>query len=389
MSNDTVTTKMLRELNEPAYERLRKRERGEEEKGEERVRIWADVLCYGDSLTFGLRHDSEDYPSGRHEHPWPTLLAKRLSPYYLRPIGSGVCSRTTCFDNPSQDDWCFKAQGRWFNGLCGLPIALLTHTPRWIVFMLGTNDTHPDVQKMYDDVRGHANASPKQRAREIAENVARLAEFAQSFNPRKGSNTNLFEEAVGIVVVTPPPLCLTEESREWGFDGTSVSIAKEFPSQFRAMCKEMGYLNAQPKQCMGIEKSKALREAETKARTDREKKQRGAGSASRGRGRGTPGYSELRCDYCLDTYDLRALKKNGHRKTTRRPPEGVLWACPECAESLDMSTSVDGVHFTEEHNEIVADAVWNALRRSADFKRTDALPKRIRKRARKIHPGEK
>ena len=427
MEASTESRRLFRHLNLPAYERdneerknrlrekrkvegtIKKRKRGGGGKrgsggatSKSKIRLWGDVLCYGDSLTFGLRHDSEDYPAGRHETPWPQLLKERLKPYLLRPIGSGVCSRTTYFDNPGQDDWCYEAKGRWFNGMKGLPFALLTHTPRWIVFLLGTNDTHPDVQKQYDEVRGHSHASPKQRAREIADNVARLAEFAQKFNPRKDSNTNLFEEAVGIVVVTPPPLVITEESREWGFDGTSVSISKEFPEQFAKMCASMGYVCAHPRQRDGVPRKTKEEEKQDKEdteiatppsrhegkRTTRRKSNRVLES-KRGTRSSCRRASEIQCWYCLQTFNLRRLKENGFRKTTRKPPAGISWACPECDRALDMSTSVDGVHFTEEHNAIVADAVWSALTKTAGrCKGSDRLSKRISNKSRPAGYGE-
>ena len=87
------------------------------------------ILCFGDSNTWGLDGDSgKRLPWGVR---WTSLLQEKLGQQY-HVIEEGLCGRTTTFDDPLRD-------GR--RGTELLPILLETHaTVDGVVLMLGTND---------------------------------------------------------------------------------------------------------------------------------------------------------------------------------------------------------------------------------------------------------
>lgn len=49
-----------------------------------------------------------------------------------------------------------------------------------------------------------------------------------------------------VVIVTPPPVRLTEDSGEWGFNEASVAISRLFPEAFARVCSRHGFYNVAP-----------------------------------------------------------------------------------------------------------------------------------------------
>ena len=192
----------------------------------------------------------------------------------------------------------------FFNGTRHLIPTLLCHTPHWLVLLLGTNDLQEQIQNMYElrrkqeyelgqaagetmqtshggarsayrnprntagkNKKHYINISPEKKAEEIALSVVAMAYEAKRHFPK-----------LRVVIMTPPPLRLTEDNAEWGFNEMSVTIASYFPYAFGKICR----LHDIPNVCY--------------------------------------------------------------------PPN-----------SIDMSLSEDGVHITEEHNQIYADALGEFL----------------------------
>lgn len=88
-----------------------------------------NILCFGDSNTFGFHHMT----GGRlgPEERWTGLLQSLLGPEY-HVIEEGCNGRTTAFDDPIEDDR---------NGVKALPMLLESHRPLdLVVLSLGTND---------------------------------------------------------------------------------------------------------------------------------------------------------------------------------------------------------------------------------------------------------
>lgn len=102
-----------------------------------RVIKMKNILCFGDSNTYGLIPGTGD----RYDWDvrWTGIIGEKLSRDDCRIIEEGLCGRTTIFDDPLR-------AGR--RGTELLPVILETHKPvDAIIIMLGTNDckTHYDA----------------------------------------------------------------------------------------------------------------------------------------------------------------------------------------------------------------------------------------------------
>ncbi len=201
-----------------------------------------EVVFFGDSLTYGMSHDRAD----RYAMPWPRLLAAKLKKHELDVVECAMCSRTTRFDDVNLDnaDWLPDAKPEYFNGQKALVPQLLSHSPQWLVLLLGTNDLQRGIQDQYDKERhergfsysgGRSRTTVYDRAEEIAESCAALANEAC-----------VFFKDLKVVLVTPPPVRLTEDCEDWGFTDESVEISKMFPEAFRRVCRRYGFVNANP-----------------------------------------------------------------------------------------------------------------------------------------------
>lgn len=89
-----------------------------------------NILCYGDSNTWGLIPGTKDrYP---WEVRWTGLLQEKLKDKNIRVTEEGLCGRTTTFEDAYRDNR---------NGLKALPLIIESHSPiDSAVLMLGTND---------------------------------------------------------------------------------------------------------------------------------------------------------------------------------------------------------------------------------------------------------
>ena len=91
------------------------------------------VLCYGDSLTWGV--DAENRTRHAYEDRWPSVLQKALG-HGVRVIAEGLNGRTAVYDDYTSDS------DR--NGARILPTILQTHCPLdLVIILLGTNDMKP------------------------------------------------------------------------------------------------------------------------------------------------------------------------------------------------------------------------------------------------------
>lgn len=93
-----------------------------------------NVLCYGDSLTWGWVPVEGGAPSPRYDRDtrWTGVMANALGDGY-HVIEEGLSARTTSIDDPNDPR---------LNGSTFLPTVLASHMPLdLVVVMLGTNDT--------------------------------------------------------------------------------------------------------------------------------------------------------------------------------------------------------------------------------------------------------
>ena len=92
-----------------------------------------DVLCYGDSNTWGCMPVTGLEPPRRFAagERWPGVLSRELGAGY-GVVEEGLNGRTTVWDDPLEPHR---------NGRAYLPAALLSHMPLdLVILMLGTND---------------------------------------------------------------------------------------------------------------------------------------------------------------------------------------------------------------------------------------------------------
>ena len=88
-----------------------------------------NLLCFGDSNTYG--YDPETKLRYDFSERWTGILSRRLLPFGVHVDEEGLCGRTTDFDD-------LYRPGR--KGSDVLPILLESHTPGYVIIMLGTND---------------------------------------------------------------------------------------------------------------------------------------------------------------------------------------------------------------------------------------------------------
>jgi lysophospholipase L1-like esterase len=135
------------------------------------------VLCYGDSLTWGM--NAATWSRHAHEDLWPTVVGQRLGPDVL-VINAGLNGRTTIFDDHA------VAADR--NGARVLPTVLATFEPiDAVVLMLGSNDLKTWIS-------GSAVAA--------AQGMKRLVELVRTYS-------YLGQKAVPEVLLIAPPAVLT------------------------------------------------------------------------------------------------------------------------------------------------------------------------------------
>lgn len=104
-----------------------------------------NVLCFGDSLTWGWVPVAEGAPTERYPRSvrWTGVLAERLGEDY-HVIEEGLSARTTTADDPTDPR---------LNGSAYLPATLASHLPLdLVVVMLGTNDTKTYLRRTPEEI---------------------------------------------------------------------------------------------------------------------------------------------------------------------------------------------------------------------------------------------
>ncbi|MDB5525997.1 MAG: Arylesterase [Rhizobium sp.] len=168
------------------------------------------VLCYGDSLTWGVDADNETRHA--YEDRWPSVLQKGLG-HGVRVIPEGLNGRTTVYDDHTAD--CDR------NGARILPTILETHAPLdLIIILLGTNDLKP-VFANNAVIVGHG--------------IQRLVEIVKHHPWPMG-----MEATPEILIVAPPPLCETEDPLLGPMFAGRLGEAQNLASVYRDLADELG-----------------------------------------------------------------------------------------------------------------------------------------------------
>lgn len=169
-----------------------------------------NVLCYGDSNTYGYTPDWKSrYPRNVR---WPGALQALLGEaFYV--VEDGLIGRTTAFPDSNR-------YGR--SAMDFLPVAIESHSPLdYVVLMLGTND---------------CKAEKTRSAEEAAAGLDRLVRLA----------TGMLPMYTKLVVVTPPPIHAPVLERDPDFDAQSIAVSEGLAEQQRMIASAYGclYLDA-------------------------------------------------------------------------------------------------------------------------------------------------
>jgi lysophospholipase L1-like esterase len=167
------------------------------------------ILAFGDSLTWGSR--PEDGLRHPRSHRWPDVLEAALGGK-AEVISDAVRGRTTAFDDHMAD------ANR--NGVHTLPTALYAHAPvDLVIIMLGAND-------MKTHTAGTALAA--------MQGMRRLINIVQNHVP------GFAAPKVEIIIVAPPPLCLTSNPEFGATFNSRIEESKMLASMYSDLAEEMG-----------------------------------------------------------------------------------------------------------------------------------------------------
>jgi lysophospholipase L1-like esterase len=166
------------------------------------------VLCYGDSLTWGM--NAQTLRRHAHEDQWPTVLGARLGSG-VRVINASLGGRTTMFDDLG------VAADR--NGVRILPTVLGTFEPVDIVVLfLGSNDV-----KTFTG--GTAVAA--------AQGMRRLVEIVRTYPYSDGSVPD-------VIVVSPPEILEFGPSDRFPLMSTRNDVWAGLAPAYRKVAADMG-----------------------------------------------------------------------------------------------------------------------------------------------------
>jgi len=168
-----------------------------------------NILCYGDSLTWGYNADGP----GRHAvaDRWPSVLQAELGSA-AHVIADGLNGRTTAYDD--------HLAGEDRNGARTLPVSLGTHSPLdLVIIMLGANDMKPFI---------HGNAFFSKAG------MARLAQIVRTHPYQLGA------PAPQLILVSPPAVTRTD-NLEFSriFEGGNEA-SKHLAGYYKALAEEIG-----------------------------------------------------------------------------------------------------------------------------------------------------
>jgi len=181
------------------------------------------MLCFGDSLTWGMAHNY----TGRYDVTWPMLLQKKVERFNVKVLESALCSRTTVFDDDSNESWMPGAEGHDFNGLDHFVPEFLSACPGWLIILLGTND-----------LKGRIREKSKYRTRLdasiVTKNCASIGLKARELHEK----SPFMQGALKIALIVPPEIVLNRLSTELGYDSSSARISQDFREAFKKVCMD-------------------------------------------------------------------------------------------------------------------------------------------------------
>lgn len=167
-----------------------------------------NILCYGDSLTWGFNPD--DWSRFEYEDRWTSSLQKELGKGFYVTVDA-LSGRTTNWDVP------YLANR---NGVKTLPVALEVNSPLdLVIVMLGSND----MIKMLDKTAEDSSMGMMSLIVNIMEN---------SLSGRNGVPPK-------ILIVAPPVFAKTSEFMSISYSGRTDEM-KKIPGLYRILAKAYG-----------------------------------------------------------------------------------------------------------------------------------------------------
>lgn len=178
------------------------------------------ILCFGDSLTWGWMPVPEGMPTTRYpaEQRWPGVMRRCLGDSYL-VIEEGLSARTTSIADPNDER---------LDGSAYLPTALASHLPLdLVIVMLGTND---------------AKSAYRRTPHDIALGMARLIGQVKS----SAGGVGTAYPAPQMLVVAPPPLGHIPGPWLAAQFGDAAPKIASLPAHYDALAKArgVGFLDA-------------------------------------------------------------------------------------------------------------------------------------------------
>lgn len=168
-----------------------------------------NVLCFGDSLTWGFDAQS----GGRHSvaDRWPSVLAANLGDK-AHVVTEGLNGRTTAFDDHTAD--CDR------NGARLLPTLLESHQPLdLVIVMLGTNDLKTmTVETASNSILG----------------MKRIVSIIKHKEQRAG------DQSPDILLVAPPKICATANTDRAAMFPNGIEQSSMLASMLSDLADEQG-----------------------------------------------------------------------------------------------------------------------------------------------------
>lgn len=200
--------------------------------------IVGDFLVYGDCLSWGVSHKNKALfgvpDTGRihkdDKYRWTHYIKQNLEAKGFRLIENCMFNRTTCYNDPSLPRPFLPTD---FNGEYDFGVVFESHSPLWLVIFLGTHD-------LKRKIREENNITPER----IVENISNLClQALEMFTSHCHFGNSPVKKDLNILIIVPPKVVLTEQSRALGFDEISVEYSLQLPFLIKQMCERYNFIH--------------------------------------------------------------------------------------------------------------------------------------------------
>lgn len=172
-----------------------------------------NILCFGDSNTYGWRPDGKGQYNENER--WTGKLRTLLGDDY-NIIEDGLCGRTTIFDDPYEPGMIV--------GIDKLPDSLEAAQPQLVILMLGTNDC-----------RHYYDPTPEK----IADGIRQLGKVILGFRNANGTSPKL-------LIVSPILIGAEARFHEKSYAMISAEVSRGLGAEFKKVAEALdcGFIDA-------------------------------------------------------------------------------------------------------------------------------------------------